>query len=434
MAFIVGIPVWLAAAAGVFIVIKLIFRYLDWLFYDKDKTLKENVYRAWEYLSQHSYFEIIKFSLARLYERLSNVFQKKIRFLYLFILFFFLNIVSILAGDFLFDFNVVELNNVIQNTYMSWDLPQYHPLSEQVDLSNPTRYLTFLAVFAFQLSLLAICSFLFTVGIIYRASKSKKLRFLIIELILDISILASFSLVVIFCSACWWLMQDILTSIFGSFFMIYFIVITISMIYLSFRYSISSPEEDMSSDSFAPLLDFLFILIIPFSIMSYFSIQQGIVVNVIFIIPVIPITLFWVFIFLGNLFKLKKQNIWGFIFLNFMPSTYFIILLYIITSIFLSPIYLQDIIFGKLPYLLSSYGVFFKFLFVLLFSSAIPTLLHLIAISVAIIAKITPKIIQRFINRHLDALARNEKTVLSQLSNACGGIAALITATIMILT
>ena len=46
------ISTW-AWIAGVFIVIKCIFKYLAFLFYDKDKTLRDAVRLAWDYLSKH---------------------------------------------------------------------------------------------------------------------------------------------------------------------------------------------------------------------------------------------------------------------------------------------------------------------------------------------------------------------------------------------
>lgn len=73
------ISTW-AWIAGVFIVIKLIFNYLSWLYHDKDKPLRDTVQQAWDYLSQHSYFEVARAALERLYDRLAGIFQKRIRF------------------------------------------------------------------------------------------------------------------------------------------------------------------------------------------------------------------------------------------------------------------------------------------------------------------------------------------------------------------
>jgi len=55
---------------------------------------------------------------------------------------------------------------------------------------------------------------------------------------------------------------------------------------------------------------------------------------------------------------------------------------------------------------------------------------HLLAITAAIMAKATPKRLQQFINRHLDAISANDDKVLRQLGNACGGLGAFITAII----
>ena len=51
------ISTW-AWIVGVFIVIKCIFKYLTWLYHDKDKTLRDAVRLTWDYLSQHTYFEV----------------------------------------------------------------------------------------------------------------------------------------------------------------------------------------------------------------------------------------------------------------------------------------------------------------------------------------------------------------------------------------
>lgn len=87
--------IWIA---GVFIVIKCIFKYLAWLYHDKDKSLRDAVQLTWDYLSQHTYFEIARAALQRLYDRLAGIFQKKIRFLYLFLFFLFLNAAYLCPG------------------------------------------------------------------------------------------------------------------------------------------------------------------------------------------------------------------------------------------------------------------------------------------------------------------------------------------------
>ena len=73
------------------------------------------------------------------------------------------------------------------------------------------------------------------------------------------------------------------------------------------------------------------------------------------------------------------------------------------------------------------------FVFILVLSSALPSVAHLLAMAGAIIAKGTPKRLQQFINRHLDAVNANDKKVLSQLGNAFGGLGALITAIIQLI-
>ena len=74
-----------------------------------------------------------------------------------------------------------------------------------------------------------------------------------------------------------------------------------------------------------------------------------------------------------------------------------------------------------------------RFVFILVFSSALPSLAHLLAIAAAIIAKATPKRLQQLINRHLEATLRNDEKVLRQLGNAFGGLGALITAIIQLI-
>ena len=102
------ISTW-AWIAGVFIVIKCIFKYLAWLYHDKDKTLRDAVRLTWDYLSQHSYFEVARAALQRLYNRLAGIFQKRIRFLYLFLFFLLLNAASLYLGKFFSDIDPAEL-------------------------------------------------------------------------------------------------------------------------------------------------------------------------------------------------------------------------------------------------------------------------------------------------------------------------------------
>ena len=98
------ISTW-AWIAGVFIVIKCIFKYLAWLYHDKDKTLRDAVRLTWDYLSQHTYFEVARAALQRLYDRLAGIFQKRIRFLYLFLFFLLLNAASLFLGKWHFSYN-----------------------------------------------------------------------------------------------------------------------------------------------------------------------------------------------------------------------------------------------------------------------------------------------------------------------------------------
>jgi hypothetical protein len=58
---------------------------------------------TWDYPSQHTYFEVARAALERLYNRLAGIFQKRIRFFYLFIFFLLLNASSLCLGKYLFD-------------------------------------------------------------------------------------------------------------------------------------------------------------------------------------------------------------------------------------------------------------------------------------------------------------------------------------------
>ena len=178
--------VWIA---GVFVIIKVVFRYLAWLYYDKDKTLRENLDRAWAYLSQHSYFEIMKFALAKLHDRLSKIFKKRIRFIYLFFLFFLLNLVSLLLVTNLFSFNPSNLQSQLQGTdylvHLFPNLSQSYLMVNVIDLRT-------LLVFIFQLSLLDLLSFILTIGITWVAYQSTNFFLFVLELMTDIFVLILF--------------------------------------------------------------------------------------------------------------------------------------------------------------------------------------------------------------------------------------------------
>ena len=89
-------------------------------------------------------------------------------------------------------------------------------------------------------------------------------------------------------------------------------------------------------------------------------------------------------------------------------------------------------LFGKFYELLPS-ARNLRFVFILVLSSAFPSLAHLLAMAAAIIAKATPKRMQQLINRHINAISSNDEKVLRQLGNAFGGLGALITAIIQLI-
>ena len=74
-----------------------------------------------------------------------------------------------------------------------------------------------------------------------------------------------------------------------------------------------------------------------------------------------------------------------------------------------------------------------RFVLILVLSSALPSLAHLLAMAAAIIAKATPKWLQQFVNRHINAISSNDERILRQLGNAFGGLGALITAIIQLI-
>ncbi len=84
------------------------------------------------------------------------------------------------------------------------------------------------------------------------------------------------------------------------------------------------------------------------------------------------------------------------------------------------------------PLLVKFYGLLpsarnSRFVFILVLSSALPSLAHLLAMAAAVIAKATPKRLQQFINDNLKATYFNDKKILRQLGNAFGGLSCSVT-------
>ena len=168
MAAFLEISTW-AWIAGVFIVIKCIFKYLAWLYNDKDKTLRDAVRLTWDYLSQHTYFEVARAALQRLYDRLAGIFQKRIRFFYLFLFFLLLNAASLCLGKYFFGIDPTELKTL----YASLDklISPDHQLTT-IDMMGYSMRPAMAVASVFQLTLLDLHSFLFTMGIIWLASRT----------------------------------------------------------------------------------------------------------------------------------------------------------------------------------------------------------------------------------------------------------------------
>lgn len=426
MAAFFEISTWIWIA-GAFLGVKFIFKYLAWLYYDKEKTLRENVERVRNYLSQHSYFEIIRGVLARLYDRLSNIFQRKIRFLYLFLLFFFLNLVSLWLGRYVIGINPAELKTLL----LSLGGLITGSLLISVDTIGETMGLGRSLVSIFQLSILDLCSFLFTMGIIWMASRSKSFILLLFELITDISILALFFMLV-FQGLYYWLVKDIFLSLFGSFFLTFGIGMFFWLSYLIFRYMGHPDSARMKiEDRFRPLSRILAWLVVAFIIMgiigpfTFFTSFPTSLLDVtlpkLFLGIFILIIMIWVLI--SRRAEEKANSV-----IKFGLITAF-------TTLLLGGVYYSIGYLRLLPqfYSVLSSTLTSRFVLILVFSSAFPTLAHLMAIIPAVMAKATPGWLQRFINRHLNALFKNEKEVLNQLGNAFGGIGALITAIIKLI-
>lgn len=412
--------IWIA---GVFFLIKYTFKYLAWLYYDKDRTLRENIEQVWDYLSQHNYFEVMKAALARLYDRLSNIFQRRIRFLYLFLLFFFLNLVSLWLARCLIGINLAELKALL-GLFPELVLAPIGMMKNGMGLS---RSLTSV----FQLSILDLYSFLFTMGIIWVTSRSKSLILFLIELITDISILAVF-FVLVFQSLYYWLAKDISLGLFGSFFMTFAVASFFWMSYTVVRY-LEHPDlrRMIFLDPFLPLWLILILPFVAFLVMLIIALSASSLRAIFGITPflgllfvfLIPIIIFWSFRILKIQARDKLESAGKFTIMTFL-------ILLLLWDVFYFVWYHHLLSQIRLVFV---FALTSEFVLILVFSSAFPTFAHLIAITAAMIAKVTPKWLQRFINRHLYALSRNEERVLGQLGNAFGGLGALITAVIKLI-
>lgn len=415
--------------AGVFIVIKIVFKYLAWLYHDKDKTLRENVERAGDYVSEHSYFDVMKRALARLYERLGGIFQKKIRFLYLFLLFLLLNSVSLLLARYWIGIDLAEARHTLltlRNLITPWkQVPGLYGWTNSIGFGTALTSL-------FQLSLLDLCSFTFTVGIIRSASRSKTTIQFLLEVLSDLLMLGLFFVVVFQCFY-YWLMKDISVSLLGSFLLVFLttgLILALSLL-LKGAWRLSSQGIN-HHDPFTPLLHVLALGFIA-------SVFLGLA-GLLRIYSLDPVRSLSVFAILSFVPSLPLFVLYYFRFFRPLPRNKVLFTLRLVSAILVISLvgYVSVAAidyYGELPkvYSVISSALSSNFVLLLVFSSAFPTLAHLIAITPAIIAKATPKRLEQFINRHLYALSGNEERILSQLGNAFGVIGALITAFIKLI-
>ncbi|MBC8469824.1 MAG: hypothetical protein H8D56_10160 [Planctomycetes bacterium] len=420
------ISTW-AWIAGVFIVIKCIFKYLAWLYHDKDKPLRDGVRLTWDYLSQHTYFEVARAALQRLYDRLAGIFQKKIRFLYLFLFFLLLNAASLCLGKYFFGIDLAELKAL--TTSLNELVPPDKQLT--IDTMGSAMHPAMAVASVFQLTLLDLSSFLFTMGIIWVACRSRSIGLFLIELMTDISIVLLF-LVLIFSLLYFWLLTNFSMGHCGSFLISLFVGLMIWASYFAFRHAgHPNPRKEFFQN---PFLTLFYILSLPscaFLIMFiigllYPSLKtatwSGPFFSLTFVF-LIPIIIFWSL----RIFKWHPQDKVD----SVLKYGIIIGLLISLSSAILLLIRYCPL-FGKFYELLPS-SRNSSFVFILVCSSALPSLAHLLAMAAAIIAKATPKRLQQFINRHLDAITVNDEKVLNQLANGCGVLGALITAIIKLI-
>ncbi len=421
------ISTW-AWIAGVFIVIKCIFNYLSWLYHDKDKTLKASFQQAWDYLSKHTYFEVARAALERLYDRLAAIFQKRIRFLYLFLFFLFLNAASLSLGKYFFGIDPAELKALTLSLNKL-----AHPDGQftAIDMIGRTMRPAMAVVSVFQLTLLDLFSFLFTMGIIWLACRSRSFILFLIELITDISILVMF-LGLIFSLLYYWLLTDLSFGLFGSFLFSLFVSSSILLSYGAFRYmGHPEPSKVKSQDPFLPLFDILMLPVVVCLIMGIIWMLSPSLrtatpfgpFSYLYFAPFIPIIIFWSL----RIFKMRPEDK-----VDSVIKVAMIICLIGLLALCIQDLIIRYLLFGKFYELLPS-ARNSRFAFILVFSSALPSLAHLLAIAAAIIAKATPKRLQQLINRHINALSSNDEKVLRQLGNAFGGLGALITAIIQLI-
>jgi len=414
---------------GVFIVIKCIFKYLAWLYHDKDKTLRDAVRLTWDYLSQHTYFEVARAVLKRLYDRLAGIFQKRIRSFYLFLFFLLLNAASLWLGKYLFGIDPTELKALLSS--LNELVPSGDRLTT-IDMIGPAMHPAMAVASVFQLTLLDLFSFLFTMGIIWVACQSRSIVLFLIELITDLSILVLFFVLIVYLLHCW-LLTNLSVGLFGSFYFSLLAFICIWTSYQAFRY-LGQPNSSKAfrhDDPYLPLFSILILPVIAFVIIFIIGLLSPYLEPILFtgpfaniiIVFFIPIILFWSL----RILKMRAQGRIRSFFKHFFIICYSFLFFILIKSL----ICYYPLLFMLYKLLPSSRNS--RFVVILLLSSALPSLAHLLAMAASIIAKATPKRLQQFINRHLDAITVNDEKVLSQLGNGLGGLGALITAIIQLI-
>jgi hypothetical protein len=339
-----------------------------------------------------------------------------------------LNAASLCLGKYLFGIDPVELKALITSLNELTDLGG---LFTAIDMVGSIMRSAMAVASVFQLTLLDLCSFLFTMGIIWIACRSRSLVLFLIELITDIFILF-FYLGLIFFLLYSWLLTDISMGLFDSFYISLFTCLCIWISHFVFRYMGNpNPSRARSQDPFLPLSQILYLPVVAFSIMVF---------TMLFYSCLSPVSAFGSFFSLSFVFFIPILLFWSLRIFRMRSNhkVYSDAKFFLVTVLFLMLVLFIVCLIDYFSLFVKFYEILLlarnlRFVLVLVLSSALPSLAHLLAMAAAIIAKAIPKSLQQFINRHLDAIHGNDEKVLNQLGNGLGGLGALITAIIKLI-
>jgi len=408
--------------AGVFTIIKLIFKYLSWLYFDKDEVFRDSVQRAWDYVSGHSYFEIVKAVFRRLYARIELIFHKRMRFVYLFAILLLVNLASLQLAESIAGSEISSLKKLISLYSEHKNNPSIGPIEENLSLAREI-------LFALQLTMIDLGSLLFTIGIIQLASRSTNKLILTAEVMTDICVVVAILWVSLQCLF-YWLTKGFRISLYGAFdsslFFLFFVWLwyTVFVLFIRFRCTeVKHVKWFAIKNTFGPLWSILSVFILAVLIIHMVSLITGDWSKAsawlgffgFVLLPLMPVLLFW---------ALRLGRYPGKGLVRFMIGLFFTMgvggfVAGIASVIYAFSLDLSVMIF--LPFKSS-------FIAILAVSSALPTVAHLIGIFVALLAKLAPKQFQQFTYRHVYAISKSNTRVLNQLGTACGGIGAFITA------